>query len=98
MIFGLENGCSFRFDFGFVLEFWFENKSVILGLGFGLEATRKIPLIQPVKMGCLHIVFVCFACLHALLPALPLHALLLTCFYLFTCWLVITLLSRLMHA
>ena len=27
--FGLENGCSSRFGFGF----WFEKKSVILGLG-----------------------------------------------------------------
>ena len=26
---------------------------MVLGLGLGLEATRRIPLIQPVKLGCL---------------------------------------------
>ena len=31
--FGLENGCSSWFGFGVVLEFWFEKKSVVLGLG-----------------------------------------------------------------
>ena len=29
-----------------------EEKGVVLDLGFGLEATRRIPLIQPVKIGC----------------------------------------------
>ena len=29
MVFGLKNGCSSWF----VLEFWFEKKSVVLGLG-----------------------------------------------------------------
>ena len=43
------------------------------------------------------IVFACLTCLLALLLALSLHALPLTCLYLFTCWLVITFLSRVMH-
>ena len=62
----------------------------------GNFAKDSDPSFPPWLSAC--IVFACLACLHALLPALPLHALLLTCLYLFTCWLVITLFSRIMHA